>query len=138
MNGLLKKDKVCTKCKKLKPRNEFYPLRNYVTSECKECMKERAELFRKNNIELYRKSKKVYRDKDPERWNNYARDYQKEHAERICLAIKIRWHLKKIKTLYGIDLGKFSVRNKTDKELQKYHKYLKEFKGGKTCCNTLN
>lgn len=122
----LKKDKICTKCKVLKPRSEFYPLGKHITSECKKCMIERATQFRKDNIETYRKSKRAYVAKNPKKWSKYAKKYQKEHKERIAKAVLIRYFLKELKEKFAIDLGKYSIAKKTYEEMCQYHKYLKE------------
>jgi hypothetical protein len=123
------KTKVCTQCKQLKPINAFYKAHNkkYYFSECKFCFKERTNENRKAKIEQYKLSKRTYVSLDPQRWAKYAKDYQKEHAERICLAIKIRFLLKRLNDVYNINVGKFSIRKKTNKELKKYHLYIKSF-----------
>lgn len=123
---LEKKIKVCTQCKTPKSIDEFYKCKTYRLSECKACMIKRANKYRKEHIKEYRAYKKKYRDKNSEKWSKYAKTYQAKHAKRISLAVSIHTYLRNLKKNYNIDLGRFSIRGKTNKELEEKHAQLKE------------
>lgn len=124
-----KNKKICTKCKRLKDESEFYSLHKgkHKFSECKTCFKKRTNDNRKNKIEQYKKQKREYVAKDPQRWKEYSLGYQKENSLRITKIALIRnYYSVKIKKNFGLSLNRSCY----------YHKSLNEIV--KVCLNLKN
>ena len=71
--------KTCTKCYQTKELEEFYKHKQGFggrTAQCKVCLRERANNYRKENKEYYREYGKKWRSENPEK----LIEYQKKHA----------------------------------------------------------
>lgn len=68
--------KQCTKCKKFKKKDKFYFYKktNKETSHCKECIREKMRILRKNNPEKHKERNK--------KWWSENRDKQKIYDQR--------------------------------------------------------
>ena len=122
---MLKLKKRCTKCKKTKPLDEFYPVHHgrYLMSECKECYKGRISQFGKNHLEEFRIRKRIYVSKNPEKWAKYAKEWQ--NSDRWRVYVKIRYFRKKLKDEFSMDY-RVNTKKKTLQQLKDIHGLLKK------------
>lgn len=120
------KSKKCKRCNELKTLDNFYITNKiYLMSECKECFNERANKFRKDNLEHYRKVKRKYVLKNPKKWTTYSKKWQQQNLERLSKNTLICDYKKKLKNKYDIN---FIVerRVRTLQELIELCKQIKE------------
>ena len=78
--------KICTICNNEKVINEYYKSKqgkNGIYSQCKECYKERARQWNKNNKEKVRIQNKKYRIKNIEKIKELSKEYRKTNEIRI-------------------------------------------------------
>jgi hypothetical protein len=80
--------KICTLCTVEKPLDEFY---NPNNSHCKQCRKDAAKEYYKNNSESRKEYAKSYNITNKEKVSNRSKLYNKKHKEEISLKNKERY-----------------------------------------------
>ena len=78
--------KVCTKCGKWKPLDEFHDRKdreNKKYSACKECVRERCRQYRKNNIEKIRERESQYRKNNKEHVDLVRKQWRENNKEKV-------------------------------------------------------
>jgi len=132
--------KKCSRCKKIKPINEFYKnkqKRDGLYCWCKYCERERYNLWKLNNPEKvkekYRRIKRRNLEKDKIRF----REYKKNNREKIKIKSHIyyelnkeiikkrnkRWyennkeHIKQYRKKYYQDIYKYNIKAKISKRM---------------------
>jgi len=105
---LTRSEKPCSRCKTVKPLDEFYPLKNSRdgrASYCKICVKERYREYREENPKVRlqsRLSAKIYREnRDPEEYRKMRREYYHKNKERILRQRKERRLRETMQKMFG-------------------------------------
>ena len=80
-------EKPCTKCKKIKPLNEFGKRKNGLRSKCKECEREYAKvqgkIYREKNRETLIKKQKEYYEKNKEKVFASQKKYKENRSQEL-------------------------------------------------------
>jgi hypothetical protein len=132
------KKKRCTQCKKLKLLDEFYLIHHgkHRMAECKKCYGTRVNNHRKSHLERFRIVKQQYVARDPERWAKFAKEWQQEHRELMCVRVKVGYWKQKLKNDFLIDV-KVDTKKKTLEQIEKICLKLKKMYQEKRCLNAL-
>jgi hypothetical protein len=129
----MENNKVCTKCKKDKPFEEYTKNKRYkngLEAQCRECLKERCERNRENNLlaqKKWRENNKDYQKewaKDNEKHQEYLKQYYQENREKY---IKRKQEWRKNNPEREIQARKNYVENNRDK-VNGYHREWKKNK----------
>lgn len=76
--------KVCSKCGRELPLNEFYKnkgMKDGHKNECKECFKQRQKQYYKGNRDTILEQTKQYRQEHKEHYAEYFKEHKEEKAE---------------------------------------------------------
>ena len=73
--------KICTKCKIEKDITEYYTNKSKPISRCKECTKDKANYYRKSNIELNKERKRKYYQDNKEHCSLKNKKYREENIK---------------------------------------------------------
>ena len=80
-------EKICTKCKKIKPLNEFRKRKKGLRSECKECEREYArvqsKIYRNKNREILIYKRKEYYQKNKEKILASHKKYKENRSQEL-------------------------------------------------------
>ena len=83
--------KQCSVCKRTLPVEQFYKHSRHkdgLTSECKECIKQKQKQYREDNTENIRAKKKKWQEENRTLMNQWSKDYVKRHPDRRKESLK--------------------------------------------------
>ncbi len=89
--------KRCSKCKNTKLSEEFYKSRNSLTTECKQCTKERMKRYYQINQKQIRIKNNVYYEKNKDKFRKYYAKYSKQEENKLRARICQQNYYKKSK-----------------------------------------
>lgn len=118
--------KKCSKCGEEKELNEFYNkkgCKDGVNSHCKECVKKKSILYRKENLEKVRERDKINNAKNKDYIKEYNIKYRKNNKEYLAAQQKKKYESNKS---YYNNLSKQYQEDNKVEILVKHKKYIKE------------
>jgi hypothetical protein len=127
----MENNKICTKCKKEKPFEEYTKNKRYkngLEAQCRECLKERCERNRENNLlaqKKWRENNKDYQKewaKDNEKYIEYKKKYYEENKEKY-ITRKQEW--RKNNPEREVQARRNYIENNKEK-LNEYHREWKK------------
>lgn len=136
------KTKICTKCNKLKPVNNFRKCK--ITKDglqcwCNQCREDyyqanrekivgKGKVWYKNNVEKCKQDNRKNHQKNRERDNKQSREYGRKHREKIVQNVK-NWQKKHRKSInqrkreeYSLGISKFNNKDYFNNHHKKYFK----------------
>lgn len=117
--------KICTKCKVEKPKEEFRirktkykdVISNRLNSDCKSCEKIAIGIYKKNNQEKIKETRRAFRKKNRDKINVYKKEYRLANLER---------HRDAERDYYYKNLTKMKLQKRRDYEKHKEERIKKQ------------
>src|ERR1043166_1134003 len=98
--------KECSKCRELKPLDQFYAAkggRDGVRADCKACFAARRATWYRHNTDKEKARVKAWQDANRERYLAKQKQYREEHADEIKAKLRAS-HLKRV---HGITVKRY-------------------------------